>query len=184
MPVQTPPVMLASMAHEPAQDSRPEEFAGPAAWAPDLVHVRGHTLAVITGTSGFRPASTRRRAAELLRELLDELAEQGVTAIGSASMSVVSVDDSGVCVEVGVVASERVRTTASIRVTERPAHHAATLLVHGDQTDRAWGRLRSFLVDVCAEANGRSYVTFQHPRGDDERTWVTQLVQPIAPPGA
>jgi len=39
--------------------------------------------------------------------------------------------------------------------------------------------LRRFTADVDAAASGRSSVSFQHPRGADEQTWTTQLVQPV-----
>ncbi|QWS34953.1 hypothetical protein [Curtobacterium aetherium] len=152
--------------------------------APELVSMAAVTVAVTSGrTLGFRPSATRRRTDELLRDLLAELAAQEVTAVGSASMSVVAVDDSGVGVEVGVVVHDPVRPTDTVRVVLRPRHEAATLLVSGDQTDQAWGRLRGFLLGVDVVASRRPYTSFQHPRGTDERTWTTQLVQPVEPLG-
>jgi len=150
------------------------------AWAPEIVPMAAVTLAVTSGrTAGFRPAATRRRTDELLRALVHELARQGVTEVGCASTAVVAVDDHGVGIEVGVVVHGPVVPTDTIRVVERPGHVAATLLVAGEQTDRAWARLRRFTADVDAAASGRSSVSFQHPRGADERTWTTQLVQPV-----
>jgi hypothetical protein len=152
------------------------------AWAPEVVPILAATLAVTSvRVPGFRLASTRRRADALLRELVEELAAQGVTVTGCASMSVVAVDDSGVGIEVGVVVHGPVVPTETLRVVERPGHEAATLLVVGDPTEQAWGRLRRFTADVDVVADRRAYVTFQHPRLDDERTWVIQLVQPVAP---
>jgi hypothetical protein len=152
------------------------------AWAPEVVPIPAATLAVTSGRSaGFRLVSTRRRVDALLRDLVEELAAQGVTETGSATMSVVAVDDAGVGIEVGVVVYGPVVPTETLRVVERPRHEAATLLVLGDPTEHAWGRLRRFTAEVGVVADRRTYVTFQHPRLDDERTWVIQLVQPVAP---
>lgn len=143
------------------------------------------TLAVASGRSiGFRPAATHRRAAELLRGVVDELADQGVTATGCASVSVVSVDDAGVGIEVGVVVDgdvvhDRVVETDTLRVVERPGHAAATLLVSGEQSDPAWAELLGFVGDVGLRPAARPYVSFQHPRVADARSWFTQLVQPV-----
>jgi sulfite reductase beta subunit-like hemoprotein len=152
--------------------------------APALVPMRAVTLAVASGRStGFRAVSTERRADELLRELATELADQGVSMTGCASMSVVAVDDVGVGIgvgiEVGVVVSVPVTPTETIRVVDRPSHDAVTLLVPGDQTDRDWARLRAFLADLDVVALRRSYVSFQHPRRPDETMRFTQLVQPV-----
>jgi hypothetical protein len=148
--------------------------------APALVPMRAVTLAVASGRStGFRAVSTERRADELLRELAMELADQGVSMTGCASMSVVAVDDFGVGIEVGVVVSVPVTPTETIRVVDRPSHDAVTLLVPGDQTDRDWARLRAFLADLDVVALRRSYVSFQHPRRPDETMRFTQLVQPV-----
>jgi hypothetical protein len=148
--------------------------------APALVPMRAVTLAVASGRStGFRAVSTERRADELLRELATELADQGVSMTGCASMSVVAVDDFGVGIEVGVVVSVPVTPTETIRVVDRPSHDAVTLLVPGDQTDRDWARLRAFLADLDVVALRRSYVSFQHPRRPDETMRFTQLVQPV-----
>jgi hypothetical protein len=155
------------------------------AGAPEVVPIQAVTLAVTSGRSrGFGLASTRLRADALLRDLVEDLAAQGVTATGSASMSVVAVDDAGVGIEVGLVVHDPVVPTETLRVVERPGHEAATLLVLGDPTERAWGRLRRFVADVDVVADRRAYVTFQHPRLDDERTWVNQLVQPLVPTGS
>ncbi|WP_420369451.1 hypothetical protein [Curtobacterium sp. L1-20] len=148
--------------------------------APALVPMPAVTLAVTSGRStGFRPAATQRRVDELLSDLVDELADQGVTTTGCASMSVVAVDDTGVGIEVGVVVDAPVIPTETIRVVERPGHDAVTLLVPGDQTDRDWTRLRVFLADLDVVALRRSYVSFQHPRRPRAGTRFTQLVQPI-----
>lgn len=149
--------------------------------APALVPMPAVTLAVTSGMAvGFRPASTHRRADELLRGLVVELAGQGIRRTGCASMSVVAVDDAGVGIEVGVVVREPVVPTETLRVVERPSHDAVTLLVLGDQTDRDWGRLRVFLAELDVVATGRSSVSFLHPRRGDERMRYTQLVQPVA----
>lgn len=150
--------------------------------APRLVPMPATTLAVTSGRStGFRPAATHRRVDELLRDLVAELAGQGITSTGSASMSIVTVDDLGVGIEVGVVVHDPVTPTDTLRVLERPGHEAATLLVLGEQTDRAWDRLRRFVADADLTVGRRSYVSFQHPRSADARTRYTQLVQPVAP---
>jgi hypothetical protein len=157
-------------AHQLVEDGR----------APALVPMPAVTLAVTSGRSvGFRPASTHRRADELLRGLVAELAGQGIRGTGCASMSVVAVDDAGVGIEVGVVVHGPVVPSETLRVVERPSHDAVTLLVPGDQTDRDWGRLRMFLAELDVVVLWRSSVSFQHPRGD-ERTRYTQLVQPVA----
>lgn len=148
--------------------------------APAVVPMPAVTLAVVSGRSvGFRPAATHRRADELLRDLVGELADQGISRTGCASMSVVAADDSGVGIEVGVVVHGPVVETETLRVVERPSHEAVTLLVPGDQTDRDWGRLRVFLAGIDVVAQRRSYVSFQHPRSADHATRFTQLVQPV-----
>jgi len=150
--------------------------------APALVPMPALTLAVTSGRSaGFRPAATHRRADELLRDLVSELADQGVSSTGSASMTVVAADDAGIGIEVGVVVHEPVVPTETIRVVERPSHEAVTLLVPGDQTDRDWGRLRVFLAELDVVADRRSYVSFHHPPGTDRASRFTLLVQPVTP---